>query len=1210
MPKLIINEFYRGSTLTTGDEFIELLLTEDLTATQLNSFFVGDSTSSKATKFSAYDFINLEAIAPVFKAGTLITVGGTTAFAQNTSYNPNGGDWNISLNLGGSFLPNANSGNNGDIAGDDVVWIDTANTGATISADGFAVDIGTATGAFTSAATVNFGSSVNNTGYALNSDLAGATNTANWTTGIPLASTTPGQANGGTNTSYIESLRVGAPTVAALSITATPTSFSEGAGTTAATGTVTRTGSTTNAVTVTLSSSDSSEATVSTTVEILAGQASATFAIAAVEDTIVDGSQTVTVTAAATGFTSGTASLTVTDNDIAPSTTRIHDIQGAAHRSPLLGQTVTAVPGIVTVVRSNGFYLQDPNPDTNDATSEAIFVFTSSAPPVAVGDAIVVNGTVSEFRPGGSGGTNNLSLTQLISPTITKLSSGNALPVATVLGNGGRAIPTQIISNDAAGGNVENAGTVFDPAEDGIDFYESLESMLVQVNNAIAVGPTNSFGEIPVLADNGANAGTRTARGGIVIQPGDFNPERIIIDDAIISSEPQVNVGDTFNGAIVGVLDYSFSNFKLLNTQALPTVTPGELQREVTNLTASANQLTVATFNVENLDPNDGAAQFNALASAIVNNLKAPDILNLEEIQDNNGATNDSVVDANITFQILIDAIAAAGGPTYEFRQLNPVDDQDGGQPGGNIRVGFLFNPNRVSFVEGSLQRLTDTDLSDGNAFQSSRKPLVGTFQFNGQDVTVIGNHFNSKGGDQPLFGPNQPPTLTSEIQRNQQATIVRDFVQGILTPNPSANVIVAGDINDFEFSNPVTILESGGLNTLIETLPQNERYTYNFEGNAQVLDHILVSNSLLTKLDGFDVVHINSEFADQISDHDPVLARFNLAPLNQVINGTSGNDTLAGGAGNDTIAGGAGNDQINGQGGNDMLYGDSAIAAFTTNLFLQLQPSRLTLEFKEGTGTAITERLRQNGQLPDTFGSLKFTALDANGNAAQTWVDQGEGIGIQDEGDRRANTALRKRIEGGEQFNIEILAQTDYDSALGANIVLNRFDPGSQATIIALKNGTEVDRESFTTSSFNFESDSVFDQLVIQGDMGKFTFRSVNLTGVVNSADAGNDVLNGGAGDDLLFGGAGRNTLTGGIGADTFVLSPFAGTDTITDFTSGQDKIALSGGLTFGRLTFAQGIGTNATDTLISQTGSTNILAVLNGIQASSLTATDFTTV
>ncbi|MBD2079343.1 cadherin domain-containing protein [Leptolyngbya sp. FACHB-17] len=141
-----------------------------------------------------------------------------------------------------------------------------------------------------------------------------------------------------------------------------------------------------------------------------------------------------------------------------------------------------------------------------------------------------------------------------------------------------------------------------------------------------------------------------------------------------------------------------------------------------------------------------------------------------------------------------------------------------------------------------------------------------------------------------PYLVPNQPRTLSSEAQRNQQATIVRNFVQSILAINPNANVIVAGDLNDFEFSNPLNILKSGGLNNLIETLPANERYTYNFEGNAQTLDHILVSKNLLNQLNGFDVVHINSEFVDQVSDHDPSVARFlfNSAPTALALSTTS----------------------------------------------------------------------------------------------------------------------------------------------------------------------------------------------------------------------------------------------------------------------------------------------------------------------------------
>jgi uncharacterized protein len=564
---------------------------------------------------------------------------------------------------------------------------------------------------------------------------------------------------------------------------------------------------------------------------------------------------------------------------------RISDIQGAGHQSPYRGQTVSNIAGIVTAVAARGFYMQDPNPDASDATSEAIFVFTSSAPTVAVGDSIRVNGTVTEFRPGNN--SNNLTTTQITSPSITLLSSGNPLPTAIILGNGGRALPTQIIDNDTSG-NLETGTTTFDPAQDGIDFYESLEGMRVQINNPRATSPTNSFGELWVQADGGSNATGTTGRGGSLISASDFNPERIQIDDTLLTGgNVQVNVGDRLS-TIVGVVDYNFSNYEVLPTSAPTVVTPTPLQKEVTNLIGTTSQLTVATFNVENLDPGDGAAQFNALASAIVNNLRSPDIINLEEIQDNNGATNDGVVDASVTYQTLIAAIAAAGGPTYEYRQIDPVNNQDGGEPGGNIRVGFLFNPNRVSFVEGSLQRLTDPNPSEvdafaGDDFANSRKPLVGKFVFNGQEVTIIGNHFNSKGGDQPLFGPNQPPTRSSENQRSQQATIIRDYVQGLLAANPNANVIVAGDLNDFEFSNPLTILKGAGLSALIETLPANERYTYNFEGNAQALDHILASGNLRSQLDGLDVVHINSEFANQISDHDPLVARFtlpNIAPV------------------------------------------------------------------------------------------------------------------------------------------------------------------------------------------------------------------------------------------------------------------------------------------------------------------------------------------
>lgn len=219
MSKVIINEFYRGNNLTAGDEFIELLLVEDLTAAELGTYFVGDSTNVKTGKYSAFDFTGMEAIAPLFRAGTIIAVGGTGRLTQDTSYDPANGDWDVILNLGGVFLPNVGL-TPSDIAGDDIVWVDTTSTGDTISADGFAIDIGTATGAFSGAVNVDFGVSTNNRGYALASNLAGASNTANWTTGLLTAAMTPGQPNGGTNTTYIESLRT-PPATAGITITQT-----------------------------------------------------------------------------------------------------------------------------------------------------------------------------------------------------------------------------------------------------------------------------------------------------------------------------------------------------------------------------------------------------------------------------------------------------------------------------------------------------------------------------------------------------------------------------------------------------------------------------------------------------------------------------------------------------------------------------------------------------------------------------------------------------------------------------------------------------------------------------------------------------------------------------------------------------------------------------------------------------------------------------
>ncbi len=577
----------------------------------------------------------------------------------------------------------------------------------------------------------------------------------------------------------------------------------------------------------------------------------------------------------------------------------IHDIQAAGHLSPYRGMTVSAVPGVVTALASRGFYMQTPDAEVDEdaATSEGIYVYASRTPGVAVGDAVAVTGMVTEYYPGGTG-RGYLSTTEINLESVDILAHEQPLPAPTVIGQNGRMPPTEIIENDASG-SVNNTG-VFDPDQDGIDFYESLEGMRVQVDQPLVLGPTSSYGEIPVIGDGGVWGGVYAGRGALVVRPDDSNPERLIVDDALVKDEPKVTLGDRFDGDIIGVLDYSYGNFKLLNTQPLPAVNPGHLTEESAS-PATAGQLSVAAMNVENLDPGDPDEKFAGLASDIVNHLLSPDIISLEEVQDNDGKEDDGVVAADQTYGKLIDAIRAAGGPAYAYRDIPPEDKQDGGQPGGNIRVGFLFRPDRVHFVDRpggdattAVSVLSGADgpelsFSPGRvdptnaAWEHSRKPLAGEFVFNGHTVFVISNHFNSKGGDDALFGRYQPPRRPSEAQRWQQARVINNFVAQILAVDPHADVIALGDLNDFWFSAAVKTLQKDGvLTNLIEQLPESERYTYLYQGNAQTLDHVLVSPGLLDRDPQIDIVHANAEFAqlpERATDHDPVLARFDFGP-------------------------------------------------------------------------------------------------------------------------------------------------------------------------------------------------------------------------------------------------------------------------------------------------------------------------------------------
>ena len=92
-----------------------------------------------------------------------------------------------------------------------------------------------------------------------------------------------------------------------------------------------------------------------------------------------------------------------------------------------------------------------------------------------------------------------------------------------LIGTGGILPPTETIDDDGL--------TSFDIATDGIDFWESLEGMRVTIDAPLVVSNTSEFGETDIVASLGAGATGVNERGGITISPGDYNPEKIQLDD-------------------------------------------------------------------------------------------------------------------------------------------------------------------------------------------------------------------------------------------------------------------------------------------------------------------------------------------------------------------------------------------------------------------------------------------------------------------------------------------------------------------------------------------------------------------------------------------------------------------------------------------------------------------------------------------------------
>ena len=539
----------------------------------------------------------------------------------------------------------------------------------------------------------------------------------------------------------------------------------------------------------------------------------------------------------------------------------IGEIQGAGHYSPYEGKTVAIKNAIVTYVTSNSrFYLQDIEPDNDPKTSDGIEVYAPNHS-VKVGDIVEAEGRVAEFIGDGYNDRfdTDLPMTQLSKPSVTVIENDlNKVPAPVEIA--GDTIPADLIKE----GTLDN----YDPTKYSLDWWESVEGMIVNIKSGTIVGP-QLHGDIYLLPSDTNE--TLNNLGGYTLKANE-NPNVIPVMMGNPGRSFVAKAGDKIVSDIYGPVRYSFGAHKIdiPVDKVKAAFEKGNSEPESTNIVPDESKLTVVSYNIENFYLGTSADKTNRIAQSIVNDLKTPDLLVLSEVQDDDGEIDSGTTSATKSGAKLAEAIKSAGGPEYVYSDMAPKDKQDGGAPGANIRVGFLYRPDRLSLKD--MERI-----GEGNpAFNSSRKSLVGYFDFNGEEILVIGNHWNSKRGDDGLFGKIQPAIKGSEDKRVKIAETIYAFVEEKTTANPDLNVVVAGDFNDFEFAQPLLTMEGELLTNLVRTHDETDRYSYFYRGNSQTLDHILISNSLVEKAE-FDMVHINSLFMvehGRASDHDPMMVQ------------------------------------------------------------------------------------------------------------------------------------------------------------------------------------------------------------------------------------------------------------------------------------------------------------------------------------------------
>jgi uncharacterized protein len=607
--------------------------------------------------------------------------------------------------------------------------------------------------------------------------------------------------------------------------------------------------------------------------------------------------------------------------------TAIHDLQGSDSATSAVGPVNVA--GIVTGVRTDGFFLQAPEAeyDADARTSEGVFVnfFTAPVPAAAVvGHRVLVTGFPFEVPP---------SVQQdPLSPTITTLSFASGVTVLST----GNPLPAPVVL----------APNMLSP-RGGVDVLERFEGMRVRVPSLTVVGPTRGvvdernasavstgefFGVPPGVARTFREAGIRAPDApppatGVTIPPVprfDGNPERIGVDaDALVGAAPiDVAAGAVVTG-LVGPLHYGSRTYTVLpdppSVSPSPVVTGGRQAAPVAEPTSA--EVTVASFDLQRfyddsfdfddepvLTPEAYAQRLRKASIAIRAFARTPDVVGLQ------GLENRETLE-ELAARVNTDAVAA-GQPDPSYLALLFEGNERGG-----TSVGFLVKQRllpgvgpRVAVDAVVQEQEEELFVNPDGSFEPlyERPPLrlrARVSHPNGASfaLTVIVNDLRSIADvDSRVPGERGWPTVGWRVRakRRAQAEALAGLVQSLQDADPSDRILVLGGFNAFPFNDGYVdvvgtvrgrptpagqavmtspdLVEPDLVN--VPTKDVAERYTFSSDGDAQALDHALASQALLAGVADIrtELARIGSDFPEtdrngarsavRLSDHDPVV--------------------------------------------------------------------------------------------------------------------------------------------------------------------------------------------------------------------------------------------------------------------------------------------------------------------------------------------------